>query len=421
MAGTAVRFLHAADLRLDCPLRDVGQLHDEVREIVDGATLIAFDRLITTAIDRDVDALLITGNTFDADYASLAAEVAMRDGFDRLAERHVPVFIVPGRMDPASAWLELPRLPKNVTVFTDVSDEPVDLTDHGQVMATLIPVNAEASVEPVELMNILDGRKGSSDPRPFVIGMLLGNRVDDRKSRKKKDSAFAALDWLACPAGMDNDALPLTDGQVHSQSTSQGLSLDETGARGAAFVEIDSARRAKTTQIPLAPVRFERLVQSIDRIKNRDDMLEQMLAQIERLPHVKGELVRVVDWKLDRTNGEANGWESDDVVDELTTALLELSDQPDGLRYIHRVHAIEPDLTLIESGHREVLTEFLLALERRAPADRSVFEKWLADAKVEQILKSGRWESWAQSISQAEVTERAQQLGWKWFATIGKK
>jgi hypothetical protein len=199
------------------------------------------------------------------------------------------------------------------------------------------------------------------------------------------------------------------------------LSFNETGAHGVTLVEVDSSGKARKSLVPLAPVRYERLVQATDRIKDREDMLEQMLAQLERLPHVKGELVRVIDWKLDRTSGEANGWESDDVADELAESLLEMSDQPDGLRYIHRVHAIEPDLTLIESGHREVLTEFLLALEKRAPADRTVFEKWLTEAKVDQILKAGRWESWAESISPAEVTERAQQLGWKWFATIGKK
>jgi hypothetical protein len=419
MAVKPLRLLHAANLQLDCPLRGVGHLNDETREIVDAATLVAFDRLIAVAIDKDVDGLLITGNTFDADYASLAADVALREGFARLAERHIPVFVTPGELDPIAAWQELPRLPDNVTVFADINDAPVDLTDHGHLLSTLFPVTADTAIEPEELTNILRGRTNSKGDRPFIVGLLIGDRTIGK--RKVNPAQFAALDWLVCAAGTDTDSLPLTDGHVHAQKSPQGVTIAETGVHGATLLEVDSHRKTRQTLIPLAPVRWERLVQPIDHVKGRDEMLERMLAQLERLPNLKGELVRIVDWTLDRTSGEANGWELDAASQELATALTELSDQPDGLRYVHRVNALEPDLTLVEPGHREVLTEFLLAIGRRAPTNHEAFAKWVADARVDDVLKVGRWEHWMESTSMEQVTERAQQLGWKWFATIGKK
>ena len=103
MAAKPLRLLHAANLQLDCPLRGTGSISDDVREVAETATLTAFERIVATSLEKDVDALVITGNTFDASYPSLAAEVALRDGFSRLAERQVPVFIVPGRIDPGSA------------------------------------------------------------------------------------------------------------------------------------------------------------------------------------------------------------------------------------------------------------------------------------------------------------------------------
>ncbi len=420
MAAKPLRFLHAANLQLDCPLHGTGPLSDEIREIVETATLVAFDRLIAIAIEKDVDALLITGNTFDANYASLAAEVAMREGFGRLADRHIPVFLTPGQLDPASAWHELPRLPDNVTVFTTTDDAAVDLTDHGHLLATLFPVTTDISIDPEELTNILGGRTNPKGDRPFVIGLLLPDPLTSKKA-KLKQNRFSALDWLVCCTGTDTDSLPLTDGLVHSQAAPQGLSPNETGARGVMLLEVDSQRKTKRTLLSLAPVRWEQISQPIDGVRSRDDLLERMLAQLERLPNFKGELVRIILWQLDRVSGEAKGWESDSVAIELGETLTELSDQPDGLRYVHRVRAIEPDLTLIEPAHREVLTEYLLALERGAPSNQTVFAKWLADARVGDVLKAGRWEKWTESISPAQVTERAQQLGWKWFTTIGKK
>ncbi len=422
MTSKPLRLLHAANVHLDCPLRGVGPVNDEIREIVDTATLIAFDRIVTTAIDKDIDALLITGNTFDGSYPSLAAEVALRAGFDRLAERHIPVFITPGELDPPTAWHELPRLPDNVTVFTDINDPPVDLTDQGHLLATLVPVTAETSIEPEELANILGGRTTSKGDRPFVVGLLLLDRPSTRHERSKlMPSRFAALDWLVCPAGINTDSLPLTDGHIHAQAAPQGLTLAESGARGITLLEVDSHRKSKRTTIPLAPVRWEQIVQPIDRVRGRDDLRERMVAQLERLPNFKGELLRIIHWKLDRTAGDAGGWDAETAAHELAVALTELSDQPDGLRYIHRVHPLEPDLTLVEPAHREVLTEYLLALERRPAANHAAYAKWIADARVGDLLNAGRWEQWTEFLSPEQITERAQQLGWKWFATIGKK
>ena len=422
MASKPFRLLHAANLQLDCPLRGVGSVQDEIREIVDTATLVAFDRLINFAMEKDVDALLVTGNTFDAQHPSLAAEVAMRDGFERLAEKSIPVFVVPGELDPASAWMDLPRLPENVTLFIDGDDTPVDITDHGHLLATIFPVSASTSIEPEELSNILGGRTNSKGDRPFVVGMLLTEHDVIRQERSKMNpNRFAALDWLVCPTGTDADSMPLTDGQVHAQSAPQGMSAAETGSHGVTILEVDAHRNAKHSLLNMAPVRWEKIVQPIDRVKNRDELLERMLAQLERLPSHRGELVRIVDWKLDRTSGDAHGWEQESAAKELAAAITELSDQPDGLRYVHRVEAVDPDLTLIEPAQREVLTEYLLALGRRAPNNPGAFAKWIADARVEGVLNQTDWEQWTDSITTEMVADRAQKLGWKWFAEIGKK
>ena len=421
MAAKPLRLLHAANLQLDCPLRGIGAVNDDIREIVETATLTAFERIVATSLEKDVDALVITGNTFDASYPSLAAEVALRDGFSRLAERQIPVFIVPGRIDPGSAWQEMPPLPKNVTVFLDASETPIDLTDHGHLLATILPVTAETSIEPEELANLQGGRTSAKGVRPFMVGLLLTDRAVDKHERPRLSAArFAALDWLLCPSGADTDTLPLTDGHIFTQSAPQGMSPTETGAHGVTLLEVDSHRKTKKTPISLAPVRWERLNQLVDSINSREALVERMVAQLERLPLLKGEVLRICEWQLDRSSSDTIGWATESAANELTLALTELSDHPDGLRYLHRIQPVELDLSLIEPAHREVLTEYLLVLERRGSVDQRAIAKWLSDARVSDVLKSGHWEQWTESILPEQVTNRAKQLGWNWFSTIGK-
>lgn len=419
MAGKPLRLLHAANLRLDCPLQQFGTWPDDVRDLFESATFVAFERLVSVAIERDVDALLITGNSFDASVASLSAEVALRQGFERLDERSIPVFITPGPLDPIAAWEDLPSLPGNVTILSDPDEPAVDLMDHGRHLATLIPIASDTSVDPHELDNIFAARSVNAVDRPFVVGLALPMRDPIRANLA---SRYAALDWLVCAAG-DPVAtqLPLTDGSINAQEGPQGLSIVEEGARGATLIEVDSQRRIRESLIPLGPVRWERITQSLDRVASRDDLLERMMAAVERLPSVTGELLRVIHWKLDRTTGETRGWEMESAIQELSEGLTELTDQPGVMRYVHQIQPLDTDLSLIEPAHRELLTEFLLALDRRSPVDRATMNKWLADARLSEALKTSRWESWADAVSSESIGERAQQLGWQWFATIGKR
>ncbi len=419
MGAKPLRLLHAANLRLDCPLQQFGTWSDDVRDLLESATFVAFERLVGLAIERDVDALLITGNSFDASVASLSAEVALRTGFERLDERSIPVFVTPGHLDPVTAWEDLPSLPENVTILADAHDTPIDLTDRGRLLATLIPVTADSAVEPHELDNIFAARSAAASERPFVVGLALPMRESIRANLVTR---FAALDWLACAAG-DNVAshLPLTDGTVNAQRGPQGLSIEECGPCGATLLEVDAQRRMKQSLIPLGPVRWEQITQSLDRVTSRDDVLERMLAAVERLSSPPGELMRIIHWKLDRTTGEARGWEMESAIHELAASLTDLTDQSGGLRYIHQIQPLDPDLSLIEPAHRELLTEYLLALDRRSPVDSHAMSRWLAEARLSDVFKSNRWEQWADAVDPETIAERAQQLGWQWFATIGKR
>ena len=66
-----VKFIHAADIHLDSPLRGLEAHEDAPVEEIRGATRRAFDNLIDLAIEEEVDFVLIAGDLYDGDWKDL--------------------------------------------------------------------------------------------------------------------------------------------------------------------------------------------------------------------------------------------------------------------------------------------------------------------------------------------------------------
>jgi len=95
----AVTFLHAADLHLDSPFKGLSDIHDEIFDDIRMSTFHAFDRLVDAAIENEVDFVLLVGDLFDNERQSLKAQLHLRDGFERLKNERINVYISYGNHD----------------------------------------------------------------------------------------------------------------------------------------------------------------------------------------------------------------------------------------------------------------------------------------------------------------------------------
>ncbi len=174
MPFEALRFIHAANLVVDHQLHDVGCVPDNLRETIETATLTAFETLVAECVARNVDFLLLAGNSFVASDHSLRGRIALTDGFALLAEHGIQTFVVPGDADPAVEWKSTDQLLANATLFLPHVDEPVAiLRNQG-----LIDLDAESadrrqkSEEPsrtntprVRNQRLIDSGGDNTDPR----------------------------------------------------------------------------------------------------------------------------------------------------------------------------------------------------------------------------------------------------------------
>ena len=400
-----LRFLHAADVLLDAPLQGIDALPRDAVDLVAQATLIAWERVIDAAVTHDVEAVLLTGNTFDAEAASLAADVVLRQGCERLAEKQIPLFVTPGPRDPIVAWDELPALPDNLTIFRSVRDEAVELTDRGRTIALIQPIGPWS-----------EAPKPSGSSPPFSIGLWWETDAD--ASQQSSANLLAPrVDVVCCRQDANTSGWLKPETKVQRQPSPQGMTAAHTGARGATLIEVDAQRRLSTRLLPLAPVRRARLKARLDAVRHRDDLCDQMLVEIEDLPVLPGEQLRLIDWEFHGSPASFERLElTDDAAREIAETLTQLTDQPGKLRYVHQAAPLWQSIA-DDAGAGDLSRDFLDYFQQRPPLDEAELRSLALELRKDAAA-TGPWERGLAQLDRQQVAQRAKLYGRRWFAGV---
>jgi exonuclease SbcD len=111
------RFVHAADIHLDSPLRSLALRNPGLAELIGNATRQAFVRIIDLCLAEQVDALLIAGDLYDGDQSSMKTARFLAEQLRRLDQAGVRTFVIRGNHDAMSRITKELVLPDSVKVF----------------------------------------------------------------------------------------------------------------------------------------------------------------------------------------------------------------------------------------------------------------------------------------------------------------
>ena len=120
------KFLHAADIHLDSPLRGIARYEGMPVDDIRMATRRAFDNLVRLAIAERVRFVLLAGDLYDGDWKDTSTGMFFAARMTRLREAGIPVFLAAGNHDAANRMTKSLRLPENVTFFPDKNAESVE-------------------------------------------------------------------------------------------------------------------------------------------------------------------------------------------------------------------------------------------------------------------------------------------------------
>lgn len=96
----SITFIHAADLHLDSPFQNVNSLDEIWRTRLQESGWQAFGQLISLAIERQVDFVVLSGDIFDQDSYSIKAHMRFYRQLQRLSQAAIHTYILHGNHDP---------------------------------------------------------------------------------------------------------------------------------------------------------------------------------------------------------------------------------------------------------------------------------------------------------------------------------
>jgi DNA repair protein SbcD/Mre11 len=355
MAFAPLRFLHAADARLDQAIGEIPKLTPRLASIVQDATRAAFDRIVTLAIENEVDFVLLAGNTFVEADQSLSARLSLLDAFEQLGRSGIQALILPGALDPLDAWKRIPDLPDNVTLLEPGPRGTVPVKRDEKVVARVgtelaLPTRKKARKLRDEL------RSASQRQVPFKIAALashgeaddaialadwcpdgqtdaIESRSNGHPAASNGDSASAdgdrrlAVDYVAL-GGTARRMLARRRGLAHDPGPLQGGGPDQTGPHGCTMVTVEEDGTVRCDFLPTASVRWERFVVDVPAPVNRADLLARCRSQVDGFRTEACENAWIFQWVLRGASAAMDVLEDDSFRRQLRQDLANLTVVP---------------------------------------------------------------------------------------------
>jgi DNA repair exonuclease SbcCD nuclease subunit len=254
-----VKFIHAADVHLDSPLRGLERYDGAPVEEIRGATRRAFENLIQLAIDEEVAFVLLAGDLYDGDWKDYNTGLYFTRQMARLRDAGVQVFVVAGNHDAASQITKTLRPPHNVRVLATRAPETARLEElgvaiHGQgfpTRAVTEDLTRRYPVADADLFNIgllhtsLDGRPGHEAYAPCTLDGL-----------RSRGYQYWALGHV------HNREVVTQEPWVVFPGNTQGRHARETGPKGCSLVTVEAGRVESVEHHALDVVRWS--VRSVD-------------------------------------------------------------------------------------------------------------------------------------------------------------
>lgn len=129
-----MKFIHAADLHIDSPLRGLERYEGAPAERVRHATRAALEKLVRICLDERVSFLVVAGDLFDYDWRDFSTALFVVRQFQLLDRQNIPVFLIRGNHDSRDEMSFKVPWPKNVTLFDHREPQTVELAELGIAM-----------------------------------------------------------------------------------------------------------------------------------------------------------------------------------------------------------------------------------------------------------------------------------------------
>lgn len=272
-----MKFVHAADIHLDSPLRGLKSRRADLAGEIATAGRRAFAGLIELTLESRAAFLVVAGDVFDGEWRDYHTGLVFAEGMARLARHGVPAVLLKGNHDAESRISRSLRLGDGVHVFRPRRPHTIRLEAprvalHGQSYdKPAQDDNIVRDYPPAErgwfnvgvLHTALAGAPGHAPYAPCTVEDLLN-----------KGYQYWALGHVHGHRVVHADPPVIYPGNV------QGRHANEAGGKGCVVVEVEDLRVAGFDFVALDHVRWSRLDIDASGCRDFDEVLERVRAAV---------------------------------------------------------------------------------------------------------------------------------------------
>lgn len=266
-----MKFIHAADLHLDSPLRGLSKHEDAPAEALRDATRQAFENLVDLALEEQVSFVLLAGDLYDGTWQDFNTAIFLARKLGELGRAGIRVHAVVGNHDAQNKITRALERPENLTLFSDKKPETVVLEDlevaiHGQSYGQQHVIENLAAGFPAAqpgMFNIgilhtsLNGREGHASYAPCSLDDLTSKGYQYWALGHVHQSEVVSDDpWIVFPGCL------------------QGRSIREIGPKGCYLVTVEDANVETVEWRALDVVRWSRCDVDLAGVDTLEGMLD---------------------------------------------------------------------------------------------------------------------------------------------------
>lgn len=276
---TMFKFIHAADIHLDSPLRGLSRYESAPVDSIRNATRRAFENLVEVAITEKVVFVLLAGDLYDGDWKDYSTGIFLNRQIARLGQHRIQVFAVTGNHDAANRMTRALESPPNMKILSTRSTETIRLNDlavaiHGRSFGTQhVDENLALSFNRAEkgMFNIgllhtsLNGREGHAVYAPCTVNDLQSRGYQYWALGHVHQQEFVSEDpWIVFPGCI------------------QGRHIRESGSKGCVLVTVENDAVYAVENVPLDVLRWVQRSVEITDVATISEVMERVRMAIEK-------------------------------------------------------------------------------------------------------------------------------------------
>lgn len=408
------KFVHAADIHLDSPLRGLQRYEGAPADEIRRASRHALENLVQLAIDQSAAFVLIAGDLYDGDWKDHRTGLYFVSQMVRLREAGIPVVLIAGNHDAANKMTRTLPMPDNVRLLDHKHPQTVHFDEqgvaiHGQSFATAAVMEDLSAAYPVAMSGVLNigllhtcatGREGHLPYAPCTLEGLQSKHYD-----------YWALGHAHRQEVLCSEPYVVFSGNI------QGRHIHESGPKGCMVVQVDDQHRLRPELQPLDVFRWQRCWVDAAGAETPPELLDRLRLRLAQLVTEAGGLPLAVRVEMSGPCGahrqlaaRPQQW-----INEIRSAAIDVGA---GNLWIEKVHtATSLPLRLDDALTADGPIGELARLIEELKSDRELLSRLLGDDMVElrkklppELMEGPEAIDLGRSESTGELLEEVRQM-----------